>query len=89
VNNNQEAVKEGRNGLLIIDERNGPTNDGTLPHPKINIIMEESCKMGFFFATSKKSTYIYIASNIPCKIQNIINRFFFCFFNKFFLKIVN
>jgi hypothetical protein len=48
VNNNQEAVKEGRNGLLIIDERNGPTNDGTLPHPKINIIMEESCKIGFF-----------------------------------------
>ena len=45
MNNNQEAVKEGRNGLLI-DERNGPTNDGTLPHPKINIIMEESCKFG-------------------------------------------
>jgi len=49
---NQEAVKSckrRKNGLLIIDERNGPTNDGTLPHPKINIIMEESCKMGFFF----------------------------------------
>jgi hypothetical protein len=82
VNNNQEAVKEGRNGLLIIDERNGPTNDGTLPHPKINIIMEVA-KWGFFFffVRSKKSTYIYIyihtASNIHCKIQNIINRVFF------------
>jgi hypothetical protein len=67
VNNNQEAVKEGRNGLLIIDERNGPTNDGTLPHPKINIIMEVA-KWGVFFffcKIQKINIYIYIHTQHP------------------------
>lgn len=41
--NNQEVVKKGRNGLLT-GEKNDPTTDGTVPHPRINTKMEESCK---------------------------------------------
>ena len=70
MNNNQEAVKEGRNGLLI-DERNGPTNDGTLPHPKINIIMEESCKFVLGGENEVKTNGGGVLVSPPRKIEEL------------------